>query len=205
MVRGCRVKTKRPLSRQAEEGAVAKKKRDSDSGDKAQRRIQKAQQRLDQAREMYAEAEARGRRAMERAQAKAEAWRKEASELVQRRTEALERALSRSGDGSRPADGGESLVVETVKAPAVDTSAEIILAGREALALQALRGLPQQDGVTAQEWRAAAGMSGTTFARSRAALVRYGLVNPDGEPSRTTRYTISEAGSQFDLDTAQNS
>lgn len=183
---------------------MAKKKGDSDSGDKTEKRIQKARQRLVEAQELYAEADARARRVIEKAQTRADAWRKEASELVTRRTEALDRALSRSKDGSRPANESEATAVETVEAPEIEGTAVLVLAGREALALQALREMPQDGGVTAQEWRATAGMSGTTFARSREALVRYGLVNSDGEPSRTTRYSVSEAGTRFDLETAQN-
>jgi hypothetical protein len=186
---------------------MAKKKRGEASGGKREKRYLKARQQLQQAEQLYAEAQRRGEQAIDKAHARAERWLAVAANVVGRRVAALERAEQRLRPSGPAADGdgADSSVVEVVEIAVEEPSGIIVLAGREALALQALRQIDRDGGVTAQEWRAAAGMSGTTFSRSREALVRYGLVSPDGEPSRTTRYTLSDAGASFELEAVTES
>jgi hypothetical protein len=187
---------------------MAKKKRGSDSGgSQGDKKFLKAKKRLEEAEHLYAEARRRGEQAIQKAQARAERWVEVAATRVGRRLAALERAEQRLRSATPPAavDDTKPTSVELVEVVAEQPAGIIVLAGREALALEALRRIAKDGGVTAQEWRSASGMAGTTFARSREALVRYGLVSQDGEPSRTTRYTLSEAGASFDLEPATTS
>jgi Winged helix DNA-binding domain len=184
---------------------MAKKKRGDGSGSKPEKKLQRVRQRLDEVQELYVEAQKRGEQAIDKARLRADKWLQEAADRVGKRATALERAEARlrKGMASADADVPDSTIVEVVEVleiAAGDPASIVILAGREALALQALRRVQKDAGVTAQEWRSAAGMSGTTFARSREALVRYGLVNQDGEPGRNTRYSLTEAGALFDLE-----
>jgi hypothetical protein len=181
---------------------MAKKKRGTGSGNKPEKKLQRVRQRLDEAQELYVEAQKRGEQAIDKARLRADKWLQEAADRVGKRATALERAEGRlrKGMASADVDGPDSTIVEVVEIEAGEPAGIVILAGREALALEALRRIQKDAGVTAQEWRSAAGMSGTTFARSREALVRYGLVNQDGEPGRNTHYSLSEAGALFDLE-----
>src|SRR6516225_8500671 len=135
---------------------MAKKKRDSNSGSKRDKKLQSARQRLEEAEQLYAEAQRRGEQAMERVRVRAERWVAVAAARVGRRTAALERAQHRLRPGppaTTSQDGDSDLAI--VEIPVEKPAGIIVLAGREALALQALRRVDHDGGVTAQEWRSA--------------------------------------------------
>lgn len=201
---------------------MAKKSSKEDPIERATRKLEKAKLKLEAAEERYVQARTRGKQEVERARLQAAEWLAEAAERVQRRAAAVERAEARLREATQPPeDGSEAALVtvgeivlgplesdemtgeDEIALPAgleptetilVEANGTMALSARELQALHALRDVQRDGGVTAQDWRAAARMTGTTFGRARSALVGEGLVAQDGNPSRSTRYTLTEAG-----------
>ncbi|MGI8824976.1 MAG: hypothetical protein ACR2JC_04890 [Chloroflexota bacterium] len=78
--------------------------------------------------------------------------------------------------------------------PSTFNAGAIQLREREMRALRALHEDFGDRGANVTEWRAAAGMPNTTFARARRALLVHGLVSQDGDGARGTRYSASRLG-----------
>lgn len=201
---------------------MAKKSSKEDPIERANRKLEKARLKLEAAEERYAQARTRGKQEIERARLQAAEWLAEAAERVQRRQAAVERAEARLRDATEPPEESSDLAPLTVgeillgpvesdamngeggvALPAGLESAEVILVeangataltARDLQALHALRDVQREGGVTAQDWRASAGMTGTTFGRARTTLVAEGLVAQDSDPGRSTRYTLTGAG-----------
>lgn len=166
---------------------------------KAQRKLAKAQLKLHSAEEKHAQVREKGRQEVEKARLRAARWLAKSAKRVEERTAVVMRAEQRveslTGSSQSPEidDMLEELAVEQPQLPSESQpEGSNGLGERDRRALEALRQVYRSEGVTSREWRSAAEMPPTTFARARQALLDRGLVSRDGEDSREARYVLIE-------------
>jgi hypothetical protein len=185
---------------------MARKKKGTDSEITPEERLEKARARLRTAEDRYVETRQRGEMKVEKARQKADAVLSKAAERVQRRKDAVDRLEAQLGmkgalsdlhhaPGDAVADSStfEPIASETVSGlngHAWDAPNGLSgLRARELRALETLQALKLEgDGVTAQQWRALAGMSASTFDRARHRLVETGLVTTSNAAQKRARY-----------------
>ncbi len=182
---------------------MAKKGETDDGLKKATKKLAKTRLKLEVSEERYAQARERGKQEIERARLRAAEWQAEAGERVQRRAGAVERAEIRVREATRAAAGedseakaGDSTVGDGAGASA-DGNGTTDLTSRELKALRILKDLNGNGGIRAQDWRAATGMPGSTFARVRNALLQHGFVAAEGALNQRARYAVTDSGASM--------
>jgi len=188
---------------------------------KAQRKLAKAQLKLHMAEEKHAQMREKGKQEIEKARLRAARWLARSAKRVEQRASAVMRAEERLAlltdveaapvpDQPLPVENEALAMGSLDNLPSPAPAEAIIVQGetgdgmgaRDLRALQALHRAFHGEGITAREWRLAAEMPETTFARARKALLDGGLVARDGENGRDARYSLTDAGQEYAEDQA---
>lgn len=182
---------------------MAKKGVTGDGLKKAKKKLAKTRLKLEVAEERYAQVRERGNQGIERARLQAAEWQAEAGERVQRRAGAVERAEIRVRESTRAAAGevsgaeaGDSTGGDGANA-GVAGNKTTDLTSRELEALRVLKELNGNGSIRAQDWRAATGMPGSTFARVRSILLEHGFVIAQGALNQRARYAVTDSGTSM--------
>lgn len=173
---------------------MAKDAAKKDPGDRARRKLTKAQMELSVAEEEHAQARVRGKQEVEQARLRAAKWLTKTGKRVDRRAAAVAKAEDRLA--TLAARSEESARASSDVLDAADDTPRAALRTREQQALDALSSVYGSDGATATEWQAAAKMSEATFLRARKELTDRGLVVRNGGARRGARYTVQERVSE---------